>query len=243
MSEKRHSVLLLGGTGRTGGRVLTQMLERGITVRAIVRSAARLPEAAAGNPLLDVVEADVLSLTAAELRGHLEGCDAVISCLGHTTSVRGIFGPPFHLVDRTLSSLVRAVESSRPSVPVRLIVMSSVSVNRPAKADVRRGAGERAVIGVLRGLVPPARDNQRVADFCAGEIGPSNPCVEWVVVRPDTLLDGEATEYSVNDELVSSIFRPDETNMANVAHFMCELTTDDSTWRRWRGGMPVIVNA
>jgi len=41
-----RGVLLLGATGRTGGRVLTQLLERGIPVRAIVRSAERLPAGA-----------------------------------------------------------------------------------------------------------------------------------------------------------------------------------------------------
>jgi len=41
---------------------------------------------------------------------------------------------------------------------------------------------------------------------------------------------------------VSGIFRPDETNMANVAHFMSELATDESAWERWKGKMPVIVN-
>jgi hypothetical protein len=30
--------------------------------------------------------------------------------------------------------------------------------------------------------------------------------------------------------------------MANVAHFMCELATDDAAWQRWRGRMPVIVD-
>ncbi len=31
--------------------------------------------------------------------------------------------------------------------------------------------------------------------------------------------------------------------MANVAHFMCELATDEAAWQRWKGCMPVIVNA
>ena len=120
--------------------------------------------------------------------------------------------------------------------------MNTVSVNRPERADTRRGMGERFFLSILRGLVPPARDNQRAADFFAREIGPSSRAIEWVVVRPDTLLDGDVTKYSVNGELVSSIFRPDKTNIANVAHFMCELTTDEPTWKRWKGGMPVIVN-
>jgi len=239
----QHRVLLVGGTGRTGGRVLTQLLERGVAVRAIVRSAERLPEGVAANPLLTVVEADLLSLSTDELHGHLEGCDTVISCLGHTISLRGVMGPPFDVVARAASNLTRAVEPMRPAAPVRFILMSTVSVNRPAKADTRRGAGERLFLWVLRGLVPPSRDNQRAADFFAGEVGPNSSAVEWVVVRPDTLLEGDATDYRLHDELVSSIFRPDETNMANVAHFMCELATDEAAWRRWKGCMPVIVNA
>lgn len=36
-----QGVLLLGATGRTGSRVLTELLDRGVPVRAIVRSADR----------------------------------------------------------------------------------------------------------------------------------------------------------------------------------------------------------
>ncbi len=241
--DPQHTVLLLGGTGRTGGRVLTQLLERGVAVRAIVRSAARLPDAVSDDPLLTVIEAELLALSAEELRRHLDGCDAVISCLGHNISVKGILGPPHRLVTGAASNPARAVQAMRPTKPVRFVFMTSVSVNRPATADTTRGAGQRFYLWLIRALVPPARDNQRAADFFAHEIGVSDPYVEWVVVRPDTLLAGEVTDYQVHDELPSSIFKPDETNMANIAHFMCELIVDGDTWKRWRGGMPVIVNA
>jgi hypothetical protein len=42
---------------------------------------------------------------------------------------------------------------------------------------------------------------------------------------------------------VDSLFRPGETNMANVAHLMCELATDPEAWAAWQGELPVIVNA
>ena len=238
-----EAVLLLGGTGRTGGRVLQQLLDREVPVRALVRSAARLPEGVASHPLLDVIEADVVSLSPGEFVRHLEGCATVISCLGHNTDMRSIFGPPFDVVTGTVSSVVRAAQQMRPDRPVRFILMSSVSVNRPDHGDSRRGAGERFVLTVLRALVPPARDNQRAADFLARANGSDGDCVEWVIVRPDTLLDGDVTEYRTSDALVGSLFKPDETNMANVAHFMCELACDDCVWQRWRGAMPVIVNA
>ena len=106
-------VLILGATGRTGGRALTQLLERGVPVRAIVRSADRLPAGSAGNPLLDVVEADLLALPPEVLAEHLAGCDTVISCLGHTISVRGVLGPPHDLVTQAVR-LVRAAVGGQP---------------------------------------------------------------------------------------------------------------------------------
>jgi len=240
---RKRTVLLLGGTGRTGGHVLCQCLQRGIGVRAIVRSTARLPEAVAGEPLLSAEEVDPLSLTTAELQRQLGGCDAVISCLGHGTTPRGIFGPPFDVVTRAVSNLARAAAEMRPPEPVRLILMSSVSVNRPTKADTRRGTSQRLCLSATRCLVPPARDNQRAADFLANEIGPRNRFIEWVIVRPDTLREGDLSQYQLSDEPVSSIFRPGETTMANVARFMCDLATDETQWQRWRGGMPVVVNS
>jgi nucleoside-diphosphate-sugar epimerase len=237
------TVLLLGGTGRTGARVLTQLLERGVSVRALVRSAARLPEGVATHPLLSVTETDVLSLTDAETGRHLDGCDAAISCLGHPNDVRGIFGPPNDIVVHMVRSVVRAARSLAPARPVRLIVMSSVSVNRPGRADTVRGTFERSVVAVLRALVPPARDNQRAADFLAEEVGATDPAVEWVVVRPDSLLEGDVCEYELHEALITTLAKPDATNRASVAHFMCELATDDAAWQRWRGGMPVAVNA
>jgi hypothetical protein len=59
--------------------------------------------------------------------------------------------------------------------------MSSVSVHQPGKLDARRGAFERAFLWLLRGLLPPARDNQQAADFLRQAIGLTEPRVweEW----------------------------------------------------------------
>jgi len=237
------TVLLLGGTGRTGGRVLQQLLGRGIHVRAVVRSAERLPAGVTDDPQLTVVEADLLSLSAAQVKMQVDGCDAVISCLGHTISAQGVFGKPRDLVTRSVERVCRAVRDLRPAQPVKLILMSSVSVNRAGGLDTRRGRFERAVLWMQRGLVPPGRDNQRAADFLHDVIEAADPYAQWVVVRPDTLKEGDVTEYALHEGLVDSLFRPGETNRANVAHFMCELATDVEAWAAWQGKLPVIVNA
>jgi len=239
----QQTVLLIGGTGRTGRRVLEQLLSRGINVRAVVRSAEKLRAGVAERPGLSVVEADLLSLGDEDLQRHLRGCDAVISCLGHVISIKGVLGPPRDLVCRSVERVYRATRELRPAQPVKLILMSSVSVNRPGGLDTRRGRFERAVVWTLRGLVPPARDNQRAADFLHDVIEAADPYAQWVAVRPDTLKEGDVTEYALHEGLVDSLFRPGETNMANVAHFMCELATDPEVWAAWRGRLPVIVNA
>jgi hypothetical protein len=63
-----------------------------------------------------------------------------------------------------------------------------------------------------------------------------------VVVRPDTLVEGDVSEYEAHEGLVNSLFAPGRSRMANVAHFMCELVTDRKTWETWEGKFPVIVD-
>jgi len=121
--------------------------------------------------------------------------------------------------------------------------MSSVSVNRPSGLDTRRGAFERAFLWMLCGVLPPAKDNQRAADFLLEKIGPNNEFVQWAAVRPDSLLPGDVSAYTSQEGLVDSLFAPGSTNMANVAPFMCELVTNPKTWDDWKGKLPVVVNA
>lgn len=238
----RQTALLVGGTGRTGRRVLAQLLARGVEVRAIVRSTGRLPADVAADPRLTLIEADLLSLGDDDLATHVRGCDAVISCLGHVISLRGVFGPPRDLVARATRRLCGAIRDGRPPAPVKFVLMSSVSVNHPGGPEARRGRLERAQLRLLRGLVPPARDNQHAADYLYGVIGVSDPHVRWVIVRPDSLIEGERSPYALHDELVNSLARPARSSLANVADFMCDLATDADAWERWAGRLPVIVN-
>lgn len=243
MMADRNRVLLLGGTGRTGLRVLEQLLQRGVAVRAIVRARARLPEQLLAAPGLTIVEADLLTLGEEALRAQVRGCAAVISCLGHTISLKGIFGPPHDLVTAATGRLCAAIRSAQPDRPVRFILMSSVSVNHPGVPEPRRSGLDSLVLRLLRAMVPPARDNQRAADYLHRVVGTHDPHVEWVVVRPDTLLTGEPSPYVLHETIASSLFKPDSSNMANVAGLMCDLVSCDETWHAWAGKLPVIVNA
>jgi len=110
----QQTVLLVGGTGRTGRRVLEQLVSRGVGVRAIVRSTRGLTEGIAGKPGVALIEASLLSLSDLDLQGHLRGCDAVISCLGHVLSLKGVLGPPHDLVTRATTRLCRRSRRCAP---------------------------------------------------------------------------------------------------------------------------------
>lgn len=57
------TVLLLGGTGRTGLCALDQLTARGVRVRAIVRSPDKIPPAVQTRRTLELVQAGLLDLT------------------------------------------------------------------------------------------------------------------------------------------------------------------------------------
>ncbi len=238
------TVLVVGASGATGRLLVKQLLDRGLNVKAIVRSPDRLPDDVRSHGGLSVIEANVLDLSDGEMAGHVSGCDALASCLGHNLNLKGIYGPPRKLVTDATRRLCDAVRANKPGRPVRFVLMNTAgNSNRdiPEKVSVP----QRVVIGLVRLLVPPHVDNEKAADYLRTEVGQKDAAIEWAVVRPDTLIDeSEVSEYEVHPSPVrSAVFNAGRTSRINVAHFMAELMTDDDTWNTWRGQMPVIYNA
>lgn len=242
MSPSR-CVLVLGASGATGRRLVTQLLAWGHAVRVVVRRADRLPPDLRGHANLTLVEGSVLEFDEARLEALVSDCDAIASCLGHNVSLRGLFGPPYRLVRRTVERICRAVAARSPARPVRFVLMSSVAV-RNADLDEPVSRGHRFLLGVLRALVPPQADNEQAAEYLRGQVDRENGAVEWVVVRPDSLQEGIGVSgYAVHESPTrSGLFDPGRTRRANVAHFMARLATREDAWRQWRFRMPVLYN-
>ena len=87
-------------------------------------------------------------------------------------------------------------------------------------------------------------DNENAADYLRTEVGQTDGTIEWAAVRPDNLIDESAvTAYEVHTSPIrDAIFAPGQTSRINVGHFMADLITDDDTWNKWKGQMPVIYN-
>ena len=104
--------------------------------------------------------------------------------------------------------------------------------------------GQKCVIGLLRLLLPPHVDNEKAADYLRIRIGQNDGTLEWAAVRPDNLInEDEVTDYEVHSSPIrSAIFDAGVTSRINVGHFMADLITDNDTWNKWKGQMPVIYN-
>lgn len=237
------NVLIVGGTGATGRLLVKELTDRGIGVRAIVRSPDRLPEELRGHPRVQVITGSILEIPDPELAELLRGCDAVASCLGHTLSLRGVFGPPRKLVTQAVRRLCLAIQASLPEHPIRFVLMNTAG-NRNRDLPEKLSRAERGVMSLIRLLIPPQADNEGAAEFLRIQAPLDHPLIEWVVVRPDTLSSAPIVkEYEVfPSPMRSPLFNPGKTSRANVAHFMAELINNETLWGQWRGRMPVIYD-
>ena len=237
------NIFIAGATGATGSRLVEQLLSLGHEVKVIVRSPERLPSVAKGHVKLEVITASLLELSDEELAEYVKGCAAVVSCLGHNMSFKGMYGQPRKLVTDAVRRLCKAIKAHQPEKPVKFILMNTVG-NRNRDLKERVSLVERIIDGLLRLFLPPHKDNIAAAEYLRTQIGQDDPVIDWVAVRPDTLIEQDrVTEYEVYPSPTSSpIFGSEKTSRINVADFMAGLITDEQLWNRWKGQMPVIYN-
>lgn len=248
---------MVGATGETGKHVVAQLLSANKNVKAIVRSKDTMDsklreilkddfDAASGR--LQVVEASLLDLSQSELQSHVKGCNVVVSCLGHNMDAKGMFGQPKLLVTESVQRLTKALRDEAaagndPKPVPRFILMGSEGVKNPLGGDDKRGMGERALLSVLRNVIPPHHDNEQAAAAIATIKAGDSPALEWVVVRPtDLISEPEPTPYKLFDKPTGSLFGSGTATRATVGKFMADLIQDHNLWNEWKFKMPVIHN-
>jgi putative NADH-flavin reductase len=237
------TTLVVGANGATGRLLVQHLLNRGLNVKVIVRSPDKLPEEIRNHGNLAVIQASVLDLSDAEMVQQVNGCDAVASCLGHNISLKGIFGHPRRLVTDATRRLCQAIEANKSDKHTKFVLMNTAgNSNRDLHEPI--SFSQQCVMGLMRLLLPPHVDNEQAADYLRTKIGQNDREIEWVAVRPDNLIDEDrVTEYEVYASPIrSAIFDAGVTSRINVAHFMADLITNDDTWNKWKGQMPVIYN-
>ena len=237
------TILIVGASGATGRLLVEELLNRGQKVRVVVRSLESLPEKIKSHANLFVIEESILDMSHTDMVALVRGCNAVVSCLGHNLTLQGIYGRPRRLVTDTVYRLCNAIRENEPPEPIKFILMNTTG-NRNKDLVERISFGQKCIIGLLRLVLPPHVDNEKAAEYLRTKIGQNHPQIQWVVVRPDGLInEEEVTGYKIFESPIrSAIFDAGTTSRINVANFMAKLIKSDKTWNTWVGKMPVIYN-
>jgi len=239
-------VLVVGATGATGKHVVRMLLDKGdTTVVAVARSKEKLLsllkiEDGKIEPNLVVREVAISDLGSDDFKELTEGCGAIVSCLGHNVTFRGMYKDGLFL-QNTVQELTKNMPEG-----CRFVLMGSDGVANPDRvSDPKRSRFERGIMVLLRWLVPPHVDNEKSALYLY-----QNPSFDWTIVRPGDLYNTEEGEavgsgekgYEIFDHPIGSLFGDNSTARRDVADFMVIVATSDpNTWAEvYNHKMPVI---
>jgi uncharacterized protein YbjT (DUF2867 family) len=162
-------ILIIGASGGIGREAVQVALDAGHAVRAMARSADRLPE----RPGLERASADARDPPAVE--AALDGVDAVIQALGVAPSLTRMLRP-VTLFSEATRVLVPAMERAGVA---RLVAVTGFGAGESkASLSCPERLGQRAVLG------PPYDDKDR-QEAIIRESG-----LDWLIARPVLLTSG-----------------------------------------------------
>ena len=237
------NILVLGGTGNTGQLIVQKLLSDNHNVKVVVRKNSSLPSYIKSEEKLTIVDGNVLDFSDEQIDSLIEGCDVIVSSLGHNLTFKGMFCNPRFLVTQTLKKLSIAIQNKKTKNNIKVLLMNSSGVqNRYLNEYI--SFSQKCIIFLLKMLLPPHLDNEKAADFLRTEITSTNSKIQWVVIRPDSLIDQTITSAyrAFPSPTRSAIFNAGKTSRINVAYFMAELISNDKIWQKWSGKMPVLYN-
>jgi uncharacterized protein YbjT (DUF2867 family) len=201
-------LLIVGATGGTGRQLVSQALERGYAVTALVRDPSKLRTE---HPQLTVTQGDVLDYAAVEAAAR--GQDAVLSALGHKR-----FFYPTRILSEGTRNIVRAMETHRVR---RLICQTSLGIG-----DSAGRMGLYYTLVVIPLILPwYFWDKTRQERIIASSK------VDWVIVRPGVLTNGAKREHVRHGGRTGSFLWTVRVPRADVAAFMLDQLTSNAYLR------------
>jgi putative NADH-flavin reductase len=201
-------VLIVGATGGTGRQLVAQALARGYAVTAFVRDPSKLQ---ADHPQLTVIQGDVLDESSVETA--MRGQDAVLSALGHKR-----YFYPTRTLSEGIRNLLRAMETH--GVP-RLVCETSLGIG-----DSAGRMGLFYTFFTIPLILPLYFwDKTRQEQMIAGST------VEWIIVRPGALTDGDKRGRYRHGHHIGNFLWTVRISRADVADFMLNQLESDTYLR------------
>ena len=210
---RRTRLLIVGATGGTGRELVTQALERGHVVTALVRKPTAFN---VDHPQLTVIQGDVLDYASVE--AAVRGQEAVVSALGH----KQFFYPTRILSDGT-RNILRAMEAHGVS---RFVCETSLGIG-----DSAGRLGAYYTLFVVPVILPfYFWDKTRQERLIAASK------TAWIIVRPGALTDGEKRGTYRHGLHVGDFLGTVRISRTDVADFMLNQVADDT----YRGTAPGV---
>lgn len=209
-------VLIVGASRGIGLETVKRALDAGHSVRAMARSARRIPVRHAD---LETFDGDVLDRAAVDRA--LEGVDAVVQTLGISMGPQTMLRPVRFFSDAT-RTLVAAMEAVGVK---RLIAVTGFGAgDSRGRGGCLYDAGFRFVLG------------RAYADKDVQEQIIRRSRLDWVIARPVILTNGTRTgSYKALTD--AREWRPGFISRADVADFLVRQIDDDS----YLGETPVLI--
>lgn len=207
--DKVRTLAIFGANGATGRCAVRQAVARGHSVRAVEPS---WPEDA---DLPDGVEARTADVLSDDLAPVIEGCDAILSCIGVPLTVKTAFDPP-PLYTGSVAAYLDAMQKVGTR---RLIVVSASFVATRDRGPALFRMAATATLEAIFTQMGEMEQALRASD------------VDWTAVRPGWLMEGERTgDYVITPDVIAEgLIR---TRHADLADFMLECLVTDEWVRR-----------
>jgi putative NADH-flavin reductase len=198
------NVVVFGASGRTGRELLEQGLAHGHTVTAFVRTPTKL---AIEHPHLKVIQGDAADRGAVDRA--IRDQDVVLCALGAAT---------LFTRDQAVVVGVHNILTAMEVAGVRRLVYLS--------ADTVRDTRDQ--LNVLRRVLVPVLFHHSAQDHELNERMITQSHMDWIIVRPPMLTNGERTgSYRSGERLRATAIIP-RLSRADLAEFMLNQVTDNT---------------
>lgn len=201
--EKNMKLIIFGSTGRTGRQLVTQALEQGYDVTAFARNPEKFD---LSHEHLKVVKGDALD--PASVERALQGQDVVLCSLGMPNIMDNS-----QLRARGTKNIIHAMEKAA----IRRFICQS---------GLGAGDSHEALPFHYKYLIAPLFMRALYADHNLQENYIRSSQLDWTIVRPGTLNDGERTGTYQHGYTTENKPTTIKISRADTAHFMLQQLTN-----------------
>ena len=213
-------IALLGGTGRSGLPFIQQALDRGHTVKALVRTPSK---ATLQHPNLTWVSGDATRY--ADIESLVVGTDAVVSLIGQ------VKGAPDNLQSQATEYILKAMRKHRVE---RLISLTGGGVRDPEHDQP--GFMDKVIVFIMKNLAGKLAKHALLDGIAHREVLTAADDIQWTIVRGPMLTEDDAKgSYQVGH--VGTV-RGIKLTRQDLATFML----DELEQGKYIHEMPFVVN-